>query len=492
MVLKYEYSVIPGERMDSALARDLSRLFSSSYGRWSRKSPVNPGGRIRLGARYYLENYARRDYRIATCRERGTLIAQAVYFQKRTERGEVSVVVQLVVDERHRRQGVATALLHAIWGFSDFYAWGIVTSSPCTVEALEAATFRRCRASDISRSAPFISKAVLADIPFLKDASWTSDGASSVVRTDFYTDRTSKSVARQRVESRLGKIAEGEEWLALTFRAQPLDLEDAYSKIIECSGRMVAEAYRRQPQSRQPWAAKAKAEVDSLLRWLPEIGRDTPICDFGAGEGRHIAEFRKRGYKAVSGIDFAVTPRGRKAGVVEADCRSWRSSDRFGLITCLYDVVGSFEDERSNLAILRNIARHLRAGGYAAVSVAHAGFSSLASVPRVDSSNRRGLLKAVFSLAPSRTMATSGEFFSAKAMLKDIREPVFYHKEQFDGEGVFPGEYLVVDRRYTAGAIEKLVQRAGLTVVQRRFVRAGFDERSRRSDGKEILVIARK
>jgi GNAT superfamily N-acetyltransferase len=250
MVSKYDYSVTPGDRLGRPLAKELAALFSSAYGKWSRKSPVNPGGRIRLGADYYLKNYGNGLFRIATCRAGTRLIAQAVYLERDTPRGRVSLVVQLVVDAEFRRQGVATTLLHAIWGFSDFYAWGIVTSSPCTVEALEAATFRRCNAGLISRRAAFVAREVLARVPFLASAPWCTDGSSSAVDSKFFTDRSAKPVARRRVERRLGRLAEGEEWLALTFRDQDLDLEDAYSQIVGCSGRFVAEAYRRQPQAR--------------------------------------------------------------------------------------------------------------------------------------------------------------------------------------------------------------------------------------------------
>ena len=340
MTPHYDYSVITGDKLGEQLARELAGLFSSAYGKWSRRSPLNAGRNIRLGARYYLENYSGRQYRIATCRDGGRLIAQAVYLERKTPRGDVSLVVQLVVDGKYRRQGVATTLLHAIWGFSDFYAWGIVTSSPCTVEALEAATFRRCDAGRISKNARFVAREVFPSVPFLAKSEWRTDGRSSVVDTRFFTDRTSMPVARRRVEGRLGRIAEGEEWLAFTFRDQPLDLVDAYSQVIECSGR------------------------------------------------------------------------------------------RF--------------------------------------------------------------VKSVFRLSPSHVMATTGEFLSAKGTLRDPGKGLYYHKEQFtEGEGL-PGEYLVVDRRYRAGAIESLVSRSGLRVVMRHYVRAGFGEALSEREGKEILLIAKK
>ena len=488
----YDFSVVSGEDLDPELAAGLARLFSSSYGRWSVKSPVNPGRAIRLGAGYYLKNYARSPYRVAVCRDGRRLIAQAIYIDKMTSRGRVSLVVQLVVDKSYRRQGVATALLHAIWGFSDYYAWGIVTSSPCTVEALEGATFRRCRADCIRRASRFVAKTVLDEIPFLRNVKWTVGKETSFVDTGFFTDRRQKPVARKRVEGRLGKLPEGAEWLALTFRSQPLDLEGAYSQIVDCSGRFVSEAYRRMPQAKQGWAQHTASEVDGILRWLPPVTKAIRICDFGAGSGRHMAEFRRRGFRHVEGIDFAPTGEGRAAGVVEADCRAWKLNRRYNLILCLYDVIGSFPDEGSNVAILRNIVRHLADGGYAVLSVSNARYAPAAKMPLLDTSSKSRFLRSVFRMKASGIMSSTGEFFDGKTFRRD-RDGRFYHKEQFaDGTCQLPGEYLVVDRRYDSGGIQALVESVGLKVVRRHFVRAGFERDLAEAQGKEILVIARR
>ena len=109
MVSKYDYSVTPGDRLGRPLAKELAALFSSAYGKWSRKSPVNPGGRIRLGADYYLKNYGNGLFRIATCRAGTRLIAQAVYLERDTPRGRVSLVVQ-PVHRRGARSGDVPAL----------------------------------------------------------------------------------------------------------------------------------------------------------------------------------------------------------------------------------------------------------------------------------------------------------------------------------------------------------------------------------------------
>ena len=490
---EYEFSVIDGKDLERSLAKEISDLFSSSYGQWSKRAPINPGQPIRLGPSYYLKNYAARPYRIAICRDADRLVAEAIYIEKATSRGRVSLVVQLVVDKSYRRQGIATALLHAIWGFSDYFAWGIVTSSPCTVEALEGATFRRCRADVIASHSAFVRRAMLADVPFMKDAPWICENGCSRIDTGFFTDRRARPFARKRVEARLGRLCEGEEWLAVTFREQPLDLEEAYSQIIACSGSLVAEAYRRMPQTKQAWTRKTCSEVDSILRWLPSVRKDTAkICDFGAGSGRHMMEFKRRGYAVVDGIDFAPSKEARRLGVSEADCRSWKSSTRYDLILCLYDVIGSFPDEKSNLAILKNIVRHLAPEGHAVISVSNAAYGETQKIPLIGTSDRMKFARSVFRMKASNVMATTGEFFTGRGFVKDL-ENRFYHKEQFMSAALgLPGEYLVVDRRYTAGDLQGLLEKVGLKVVLRQFVRAGFSQALSESDGKEILVIARR
>jgi hypothetical protein len=56
--------------------------------------------------------------------------------------GLTSWVTQLVVHEDYRNRKVATRLLHAAWGLSDQFAWGLATANPYAVRALEAATRR--------------------------------------------------------------------------------------------------------------------------------------------------------------------------------------------------------------------------------------------------------------------------------------------------------------------------------------------------------------
>ena len=66
---------------------------------------------------------------------------RAVYIRKQYQKKQtITWVVQLVVDIAYRGKGIASRILQSIWGFSDDFAWGLATTNPCTIKALENAT----------------------------------------------------------------------------------------------------------------------------------------------------------------------------------------------------------------------------------------------------------------------------------------------------------------------------------------------------------------
>ena len=481
------YSVFRGDEMNSSAWTEVSELFSTEYGYYSDKSPIRPGERIRMGVKRYERSYANGDYRVALCRDGERLIAEAVYKEFATSRGNVAFVVQLVVAGDYRRRGIASTLLHAIWGFSDYYAWGIVTSNAFTVESLESATFRRvCPSLLIDRSA-WIGEELLPTIDFLDRATWTATTEDTRIATGFYTDRKKASPSASDVARRLGGLAEGEEWLAIVFRDQELDDISAYRTMIEASETMVRSAYARMPQSEQAWAAKTAQEIEVILSGIGPLPREAEIVDFGAGSGRHVEELRRRGFLQVTGMDFAADGK----NVLSADCRDWKSPRPIDFALCLYDVVGSFAADADNEAIIRNIATNLRVGGRAVFSVSNWNYLDTRVIGKIDFSDPSEAARRLFALPPSRRMQENGEFFDGAALLVDERRHLVCHKEQFPPErGALPGEYLIRDRRFTAEEITAILERSGLSVVSTRFVRAGFDVDYAVSTGKEILLFA--
>lgn len=176
----------------------------------------------------------------------------------------------------------------------------------------------------------------------------------------------------------------------------------------------------------------------------------------------------------------------------KGDCRKTELGAHFELGICLYDVIGSFVDEHSNFEILKNLANHIKEGGYVFVSVMNLELTerlaknwfSLSSDP-----------DKLLSLAPSNTMEKSGNVFNPEYYLIDRDNKIVYRKEQFrNGEDLFE-ELLVRDRRYTIEEITHMCVLVGLQVKWTKFVRAGHWDESldRESEkAKEILVMCQK
>lgn len=484
------FSVRSGDEVSSSEWAEVSALFSAEYGVYSAAAPRKAGERIRLGTDYYRRFYATDSFRVAFCRDGERLVAEAIYLERKTGRGMVAFVVQLVVASEYRRRGVASTLLHSVWGFSDYYAWGIVSSNAFTVEALQGATFRKASPAVMAESADWLRAEVLAKVPFLAQAEWRLDERMSVAATSFFTDRTQPAESTAAVRARLGELAEGEEWLAVVFRHQELDDFSAYRSMIAASGEIVREAYRHMPQSEQAWALKTADEIDVVMAGVSPLPRDAVVVDFGAGSGRHVEELRKRGYACVTGVDFATASADR---VLPGDCRDWKCERPVDLALCLYDVVGSFPDDADNEAVVRNIADNLADGGWAVFSVSNWDFLDRHALRTVDFDDESSAARALFDLPPTKTMQESGEFFDGTCVLVDEKRRLVCHKEQFPfGKGLPSGEFLIRDRRFTAAEISSWLVAAGLEIVQTRFVRAGFKVEYAVSTGKEILLFTKK
>ena len=483
------YSVRSGSSLCDAEWSEVSELFSSSYGFYSSRDPSGRAGRrIRLSPGYYRRSYATDGFHVAFCRKGRRLVAEAVYRECETSRGRAAFVVQLVVDRDCRRRGIASTLLHAIWGFSNYCCWGIVTSNAFTVESLESATFRRVKPQAIADCADFIRSEVLSGIGFLESAKWSVSASASIVDSGFYTDRSLQTESTDSVSARLGRLPEGSEWLAVVFREQPLDDVRAYRSLILSSSRFVAEAYARMQQRSQGWAAMTESEIFVILSLLPDLPRSVRIADFGAGSGRHVEELRKMGFDNLTAIDFASSA----PGILRYDVRTWRADEPFDLILCLYDVVGSFPEDSDNKSVLESISANLKMGGYAVLSVSNYGYVCGKGVQTVDLDDSLEAARKIFSLPPSQTMETTGEYFDKNFILLDEKHHIACRKEQFSaGEGL-PGEYLICDRRFTEEEIVSWTDECGLEVCEVRFVRAGFGTSYDSSSGKEILLLAKK
>lgn len=219
----YEYLWMSSDDVDEALLRECSALFSEHYGRWG-TTGFRPGERIRLGVSK-LREFLPKDGWAILARKDGLLVGHAFGVRVDTPDGVVDWVTQLVVHTEHRRRGVAKGLLFTFWGFSNHLAWGLVTSNPYTVRALERITHRRSDPARI-RDHQGLLDAVGARISYVKGRATHIDAAQSIIDTRFGIDLSNLDGKLEAVEKTapwtLGRIREGEEWLAFTFRDQPM------------------------------------------------------------------------------------------------------------------------------------------------------------------------------------------------------------------------------------------------------------------------------
>ena len=146
------YINLPSESLTDEQIRQCSDLFSNNYGKYANSSPIRPGKQVHMGVEYYKKNYCKPEFSVALALFDNRIVGQAFYLRKKYEDiGIMTWIVQLVVDSKYRRRGIASTLLRSIWGFSDDYAWGLATANPCTVKTLESATMRKCKPKIISR-----------------------------------------------------------------------------------------------------------------------------------------------------------------------------------------------------------------------------------------------------------------------------------------------------------------------------------------------------
>jgi ubiquinone/menaquinone biosynthesis C-methylase UbiE len=116
-----------------------------------------------------------------------------------------------------------------------------------------------------------------------------------------------------------------------------------------------------------------RGEAARLIALVRRHGRSggREWLDVACGTGRHLAVLR-RSY-SVHGIDASPPmlriARRRLPGVplARGDMRTFRTRERFDVVTCLFSAIGHLTNERDLFATFANFARHLKPGGVALV-----------------------------------------------------------------------------------------------------------------------------
>lgn len=496
----YEYATAKVADLTDEELEECSALFSSYYGKYNEEGK-NPGKPIKMKTSYYKNFYCKPNFYVALAKDDNKLIGHAFYLRKDyAEFGKMTWVIQLVVADQYRRKGVASTLLRSIWGFSDDYAWGLATTNPCTIKALESATFRKFKPKVVQKNLKAI-KMIQADIPFANNKELHVSNSTSQINTEFYVDN-SQYTKDNSLTKGYGELRNGHEWLAFTFRNQGVDEEKYkknFKKMIQFSDMKLKEAYSRMDMKKHPWTKGTDNEVNFIMTF----GSNEAVLDLGCGFGRHSIGLALQGAK-VTAIDFSeniirlaeqdekyTEEIKKRCKFITQDVRYYSSPERFNKVICMYDVIGSYPEENDNRKILQTAYKHLMEGGFFILSVMNMEYTENVALP-TNCGDIESDIRYLRQLPPSATMQSSGNIFEPKYLAIDKSKGLVYRKEQFSSDGL-SAEYVICDKRYRMNEICKMVEDEGFTVVEKRYVRSGhFDIKSSSRDAKEICVVAKK
>ena len=147
MNISYEWifgNFISGNQLYENLINECSQLYSTQYGKWSYSASQNPGQKNKLSPKRSREWVESGNSSLYYAKDGDMLVGYAIAIQLDIPKyGAISWVTQLVVHENYRNQEIAKNLLHSIWGFTDNFAWGIISANPYAIRALEKTTRRR-------------------------------------------------------------------------------------------------------------------------------------------------------------------------------------------------------------------------------------------------------------------------------------------------------------------------------------------------------------
>lgn len=508
MSMSIEYK-IESRLENPQLLDEMSNLYSNHYGYWG-QTASHPGERIQLTPNRLQRWIESENAYIATARKNGELLGYAIAIKKSKNKTDnkyiISWITQLVVHQDYRKIGIGKTLLFSFWGFSNDYAWGIMSSNPYAIRALEKATYRRVRPSIMKKKEKTITKFGVENVSYLdENTEFVITSTNSKVNTKFPSDISKVDEKLTNVTSPshpwlLGDIEEGWEWFAFTFNEQEkvkLTL-DEINDMLSVSEDIAHKAYSRMliASDSHSWAKHTKHELNIIAKYVP-LDKHFKIADFGCGIGRHTNELATMGYDVV-GIDFSETLLSKakevksSAKFIHGDCRTIDFKEQFDLSLCLYDVIGSFVDESENLAILKNIAKHTKKDGYVVLSVMNLELTQYQAKYTFDLETEPNKL---LELSASSTMEQTGNIFDPNFYMIDTNTNIVYRREQFSSGIQLPQELIVRDRRYTKESITLMCQNVGLEVLHSSFVQSGkWDISLSPIDpkAKEILVICRK
>lgn len=507
---KIEYNMLPG-RLAAACGSFLdecSELYSNHYGIWGAYG-ARPGQSVRLSSdkiREWLEND---NVTIYYASYNAHIIGYAIAFSKNEYGyGVVTWVTQLVVHKDFRHKGIAKNILFSIWGFSNHFAWGIVSANPYAIRALEKATRRRAVPVRIKRNATKLKNIGKENVPFIhENTEFNISKDCSKVNTKFYVEHSDTiqkiaDVTNDDVPWNLGEIEEGWEWFAFTFNDQDqisLSKEEIENMVVT-SDSVVHKAYSKMnlDVNTQKWMKNTVSEIEYINKKINLASIDFAY-DLGCGVGRHAIELAKRGIEVI-GIDYveenieAASKKIQESSlhniqVLQGDCRDYKNSRKAMLVTCLYDVIGTFSTNEENKQIILTAYNLLKENGYAVFSVMNYE-TTLANAKNLFTFSTEA--NRLLELEASDTMERTGNIFNSRYYLVDTETHLVYRKEQFSSGQGLPVELIVRDKRFTKDEIVTLCEEVGFSVLEVKYTNAsGWEREYGPTDerAKEILLI---
>ena len=186
--MHFTYKNIKCSQMSAEEIAGCARLFSENYGFWSSSSQKELRGRsIRLSADRFKKMFVEKPNRhVAMMFDDDVLIGQVLYIRCACpwhRHGMFTFVQQLVVRKDYRGQRLGLKMLQSVFGFSGDAAWGLYTSNPLTIRALEDATFRHISVEKIQENLPQL-KVALADV--FDGTEWLDSFRNGCVDTKFH------------------------------------------------------------------------------------------------------------------------------------------------------------------------------------------------------------------------------------------------------------------------------------------------------------------
>lgn len=492
-----------------------ARLFSMNYGVWAKSAGDSYcGKRISLSPQRFKTMFVDKPDRYVVLMYDGdTLMGQVFYLRRQSPWHKdrfVTFVLQLVVDQNYRGKRYGLKMLQAVFGLSNDDAWGLFTSNPLTIRALEDATFRRIDVATVRRAVDSGLRNVLFDV--FDDCAWLDSFRNGCVNTHFHVghdenERKLKKAYPDRPFPFSESLRDGEEWLAVIRWNQDVHVtDDIITSLTATSWTILSDAYARMDIASQSWASHADREVEFLFS-NGYVKPGDRVLDLGCGTGRHCVELAKRG-AIVHGVDFSdellrkASSRLLASGVStvtleQGDARYYKAKDSYDVVLCLYDVIGSSIRSIDGEKVVKTITGCLKSGGVAVASVMNL------ELTRARVGNRRANIFSditsdddftkLLQLPASRTMQQSGDVFKGQLILLNPETGVTYRREQFVEENALPTEYVIPDRRYTLDQLRQMF--SGYEELYSAYVSAGRWHVSLRPDeihAKEALGVFRK